>query len=182
MGSRWLIGFLAVLVVALTGALALAAFHDGQDSGSEEPSAASGEPRFVSPARLSALAAKAAAPIYWLGERPGSKLELTGPAADATYIRYLGGDAQAGDPRDDFVTVATYAAANGVEEIRQAAGERPRASLERLDGGAVLMSDPEAPKSAYLAFPGEPVQIEIYSPVAGAARQLASGDLLQRVP
>lgn len=178
--SRWLIGLLVAVIVVLAGALVLSAFDDSDDA-TEATAPAAGEARIVSAAELSELAAEAPGPVYWLGDRPGSRLELTGPDASATYVRYLGGDAQAGDERDDFVTVATYGAGNGVEEIRKAAEERPRASLEHLDSGAVLMVDPDQPKSVHLAFPGERAQIEVYSPRAGAAEQLASGKLLRQV-
>lgn len=175
-GSRWIVAVLVALIVFLVAALLLSLVHDGGDSTDAEGDAG---PRIVTAAQLSEFAAETHTPVYWLGERPGSRLELTETSPGSTYIRYLGGDAEAGDPRAKFVTIATYPEKDGVKSIEEAAIEG--GSIEKARNGATLLLDPAVPKSVYLAFPGEPAQIEIYSPLAGVAKRLASGKLPQQV-
>ena len=162
---------LAALLVGLSGC----------GSGDEGVSLTAGEPQTVSAAQLSDFAGDADAPVYWLGERLGSKYELTETDSGRIYVRYLRGDAKAGDPRASFVTVATYPSEDGVAKLRDAARAQEGAELGRAGDGAVLLADPSA-TSAYLAYPGGDVQVELYSPEPGQARRLAAAGAVREVP
>ena len=70
-------------------------------------------------------------PIYWAGEQAGTELELSVPEEGRTYVRYLTGGAQAGDPQPNFLTVGTYAFAEPIpalEELAEKPGGVKRAS------------------------------------------------------
>jgi len=164
----------AVLAALLVGVA-------GCGSGGDSVSLTAGEPQVVSASRLSGFAADADTPVYWLGERLGSRYELTETDSGRIYVRYLRGDAKAGDPGADFITVATYPSEDGVAKLRQAAAAGSGPELGRTGDGAVLLADPAA-TSAYLAYPGGDVQVELYSPEPGQARRLAAAGAVREVP
>lgn len=174
---------LIVLVLALLGVLAVSALHqDEQTTAGSGPEAVdSSEPEVVSASELASFATEAGRAMYWIGPRRGASYELTAGAGRPVYVRYLRGGAKAGDPRPDFVTVATYPDRNGTAELRQLAREQPSAELSRSADGALVLTDPSSPKSAYLAYPDADVQIELFSPIPGHARRLASRGEVQRV-
>jgi hypothetical protein len=176
MTRRWLTILLAVLSVALVAAVVVWLVRD------DSSSATANEPEAVDAAQLSGLAAEQDTPIYWLGERPNEKYELTETPSGRVYIRYLKGDAEAGDERAVFVTVGTYPGADAIAALRRAAREQKGAKLGKTDDGAVLLVDPNEPNNAHLAYPGANLQIEVYSPVPGQALRLASRGAVQPVP
>jgi hypothetical protein len=153
----------------------------GCGSGGDSVSLTAGEPEVVSAPQLSEFAADADAPVYWLGERLGSSYELTETDSGRIYVRYLRGDAKAGDRRASFITVATYPSEDGAAKLRRAADAKGDAELGRTGDGAVLLADPSA-TSAYLAYPGGDVQVELYSPEPGQARRLAVAGAVREVP
>lgn len=165
----------------LAAAVALLLGLSGCGSSDDSVTVPAGEPEVVTASQLSDFAADAAGPVYWLGERLGSRYELTETAKGRVYVRYLRGDAKAGDPRSSFITVATYPSADGVAKLRKAAAAKGGAELGRAGDGAVLLADPAA-TSAYLAYPGGDVQVELYSPVPGQARRLALAGAVREVP
>jgi hypothetical protein len=165
----------------LTAAVVLLVGLCGCDSSNDGVSLAPGEPEVVSASQLSEFADGADGPVYWLGERLGSKYELTETAKGRIYVRYLRGDARVGDSRSSFITVATYPSEDGVAKLRQAADAGGGAELGRTGDGAVLLADPSA-TSAYLAYPGGDVQVELYSPEPGQARRLAAAGAVREVP
>lgn len=171
---RWIIfGLSGLVAVAAIVAIVLAG-SGGEDSSS------SGEPEIVTTSQLSELAAEVDQPIYWLGERPGAHYELTDDGS-RVYVRYLRGDATAGDPRSSFVAVATYPAEDGLAELRHAASKRQGAQLVHAADGATVLIDPSSPDNAHLVYPDSGVQVEVYSPVPGQALSLASSGKLEQV-
>jgi hypothetical protein len=176
MAKRWLTTLLIVLSVALVAAVVVWLAR-GDDS-----SSAADEPDVVAAPQLSEFAGEQGKPIYWLGERPNKSYELTEAPSGRVYIRYLTGDAEAGDERAAFVTVATYPNGDGIAALRRAAREQKGAELGRTDDGATLLVDPTSPNNAHLAYPGANLQIEVYSPVPGQALRLASRGAVQPVP
>jgi hypothetical protein len=161
----------AVLLVGLAGC----------GSSDDGVALTAGEPKVVSASQLSDFAGAADVPVYWLGERLGSKYELTETETGRIFVRYLRGDATAGDPRSSFDTVATYPSAGGAAKLRHAARAQGGAELGRAADGAVLLADPAA-TSAYLAYPDGDVQVELYSPEPGQAKRLAVAGAVREVP
>jgi hypothetical protein len=112
-------------------------------------------------------------PVYWAGPQPGTELELSRPSKDRTYVRYLTGGAEAGDPQPDFLTVGTYAFPNAVSALRKQSTQ-PGGVLASAPGGATVYFNRNAGQSVYLAYPGVDVEIEVYDPNPRRALQLVS--------
>lgn len=169
-------GLLAVLVVALLGALAVLVLRD------DEVTLTVDEPQVVSASQLSDLAADTEPPIYWVGERDGAEYEVTETSTGRIYVRYLEDGAEAGDERAEFVTVGSYPSRNGVASLRRAADNRDGAELGKTTDGAVLLIDPTSPNNAHFAYRGDKFQVEVFSPVPGEALRLASAGDATPVP
>src|SRR5256885_1777569 len=113
-------------------------------------------PRVVSTARLRAIAATTAYPLYWAARRSGLRYELT-ETGSRTYIRYLPANVAPGDPRPRFLTIGTYADRNAFAQTRRA-GKRPAAVTLPLGGGRVPLHSPKRSTSLHFAYPGPGVQ------------------------
>lgn len=168
---------LCVLLATIAAAVALTAC-----GGSDKVSLTPGEPQVLSTSQLSDFAGEQSQPVYWLGERQGTDLEVTETPQGRIYVRYLEDGAEAGDPRAKFSTVGTYPTKDGVAALHAALANRSGAKLVRTDNGALLLVDPASPQNAHLAYPGDGVQVEVFSPVPGAALRLASAGDVQPVP
>lgn len=157
--------------------LTLAPGCGGSDS---EPSgqASAGTVRIVSPDALREAVAAGTTPIYWAGEQEGTELELSQPDGDRTYVRYLTDEAEAGDGRADFLTVSTYVQSNAVAVLRRQS-KRSGGTIEHGPGNATVYFDRQSPGSVYLAYPGSPVEVEVYDPsFERALRLVNSGQIV----
>lgn len=164
-------------LAAMALALALLAGCGGSDS-APDSQASSGAAEVLSAESLRERAADGTTPIYWAGERVGAKLELSQPDANRTYVRYLTGEAEAGDKRADFLTVSTYVQPNAVAVLRRQ-GKRSGGTIAHAPGNATVYYDQADPRSVYLAYPGSPVEIEVYDPrFARALRLVNSGQVV----
>jgi len=164
--------YIAAGLVLVAAVLLVAWLASGDDGDSSASDSASTAPAIVSSEALEE-AADGDAPIYWAGERQGTELELSRPDAERTYVRYLTDGAKAGDPRPDFLTVGTYAAADPVAELRRQ-GKQPNGVLGTAPGGAIVYFDRSEPLSVYVAFPGEDVQVEVFDPNFNQALRLVN--------
>jgi hypothetical protein len=163
-GGTGLLGGMLVLLL-LSGC--------GGSAVDSDPQTSSGDPAVVSASSLRTVVAKKAMPIYWAGERRGTKLELSQPSSSRTYVRYLTGDAKAGDQRADFLTVSTYAQPNAVAALRRQ-GKQPGGAVSLAPGNATVYFNRTDPRSVYLAYPGVPVEIEVYAPSFKRALQVVN--------
>ena len=164
-------------IVASALALALLAGCGGSDSDSSQP-ASSGEAVIVSADSLRETASEGTTPVYWAGEQDGTELELSRPDKERTYVRYLTGDAEAGDKRADFLTVGTYAQPNAVASLRRQ-GKRSGGTIARAPGNATVYYDRANSGSVYLAYPGAPVEVEVFDPsFKRALRLVESGQVV----
>jgi len=144
-----------LLVVALVGWLI---FHDGGSSSS------SGGPESATVEALRESAAAQGTPIYWAGPQEGTELEVTKTEGGGrTYVRYLTGGAQPGDPRAKFLTIGTYAFQDAAKALKRK-GHEPGGILMSAPGSATVYINRERPQSVYLAYPGGEVEIEVYDP------------------
>lgn len=108
-------------------------------------------------------------PVYWAGPRLGVEYEvqrLTG----RTYVRYLPKGEEA-ETEKSFLTVGSYEEAEALASIRNL-GQEPGAILVKIAGGGSAYAESPQATSAYMAFPGVDVQIEVYDPEAGEALSL----------
>jgi hypothetical protein len=168
-----------LLLAALAAALALTACGGG---GGESVTLKPGKPQILSSSQLSEYAGEQAEPVYWLGEREGAELEVTETEQGRIYVRYLTAGAQAGDPRAKFVTVGTYPTKDATAAMRAALADQAGAKLVITDDDALLLVDAASPQNAHLAYPGQGVQVEVFSPKPGAALRLASAGDVRPVP
>lgn len=114
-------------------------------------------------------------PLYWAGPRPSTRYELTLTPDSRAFVRYLTSGSRVGDPRANFLTIATYPQQDALAQVK-AAGDRDGTVDIELDGGGLAVYDPARPTSVFLAYPEKPVQIEVFSPEAGLARTLVEND------
>lgn len=116
--------------------------------------------------------------MYWAGERPGTKLELTVGAGARTFVRYLPATAAAGDAAP-YLTVATYPDAEAYANLAEAA-KQPGAVSVKYAGGALAVAASETATNVNFGFEGADIQIEVFSPVPGEAWDLIeSGAVIQ---
>lgn len=164
----------AIVVFAIFLVAALLVWVLAEDDGGEgEATTTTTAPRILSAAELREAASVAAAPIYWAGERPGTELELSEEGEGRrTYVRYLTGAAEAGDPAAEYLTIATYRLPRALA-LLEADAKRSGGRLRQAPDGAFLWVDPERPTSVYVARPGEGVQVEVYDPDPRRALALA---------
>ena len=159
-------------IAAMTLVLALLPGCGGSDSESDQQ-ASSGAAEVVSADSLREASSEGARPIYWAGEQEGTELELSQPDEDRTYVRYLTGDAAAGDKRADFLTVSTYVQPNAVAVLRRQS-ERSGGTIGHAPGNATVYYDQANPSSVYLAYPGSSVEVEVYDPSFERALKLVN--------
>jgi hypothetical protein len=167
----------SALIVATLALALLAGCGGGSDSDSSTE-ASSGGAELVSPNSLRETAAKGTTPIYWAGEQAGTELELSRPDKSRTYVRYLTGGAEAGDERADFLTVGTYAQPNAADSLRRQA-ERSGGTISHGPDNATVYFDRTNPGSVYVAYPDEPVEVEVFDPnFKRALRLVESGQIV----
>ncbi len=168
----------AITVTALS--LALLGGCGGSDSNtstSTSQTTSSGTAEIVSPESLRETASSAI-PIYWAGEQAGTELELSRPDKDRTYVRYLTGGAEAGDKRAGFLTIGTYAQPNAAASLRRQA-KRSDGTIARAPDNATIYYDRGNSQSIYLAYPGAPVEVEVFDPsFKRALRLVESGQIV----
>ena len=138
------------------------------------------QPTIRTIAELRAAAAISPNPIYWAGARAGTQLEVSQTSGGTVFVRYLPTGTTAGDTQP-HLTVATYARPNGYAEVQAAAKNEGSRSLE-LDGGGLAVYDPGASGNVHLAFPGQPYQIEVFSPEDDLALRLVTNGKIRPVP
>ena len=132
--------------------------------------AVGGGPEIASLADLRALA-DSGETFYWAGVRSGTQIELA--ASDGTvFIRYLPPGEPAGSTAP-ALTVATYPRANAFDEVSRAAEDADATQLE-LPRGGLAVAGGTGGTNVHLAYPGQPYQVEVYSPRVGEALRLVA--------
>jgi hypothetical protein len=162
--------YIALALVAVAAVLLVVWLVSDDDDSSK---GGSGEAEIVSADSLEDEVAGERAPVYWAGEQPGTEIELSQPGEGRTFIRYLRGGAEAGDPRAEFLTVGTYEHPDPVTALRRQ-GKEPGGVIGSAPGKAVVYFNRNQPSSVYLAYPGVDVEIEVFDPNFTHALQLVN--------
>lgn len=163
-------GIAGLVVVVIAVLLLTGVFSGGNDA------SRAGVSREVSTSELRDFAGSNGRTVYWAGELPGRRLELS-EAKNNVWVRYLTGGAVVGDGRPAFTTIGTYPFDSSLREVRRRSKAEGMDSRQAPDGGLATWSV-KRPNSVYLAFPDSNVLIEVYDPDAQRARQFAiSGDV-----
>ena len=169
--SKVVVGVGVVLLLLLGGAAGyLLRGDDGTDPAKAADEIKVGIPTIVTPAELKEFAGDHDQ-VYWAGERPDTRIELTLTARNGIFVRYLPDGVDAGDA-GQYLTVATYSAVQGYENLVGA--KKSAAKVTRTKSGAVIAVFKKEPLSTYFAFPDGAFQIEVYSPVKGESEKLTS--------
>jgi hypothetical protein len=109
-------------------------------------------------------------PVYWVGERPNVRYEVTRISDGRAYVRYLP-EGVGGGSDQPFLTVGSYRKEDALGVIEELA-EKPGAERFELDDGGLGVSPREAATSVYLAYPGVDVQVEVFHPDTSEVREL----------
>ena len=173
--SRWRALFRVSAVVAAGLVAAFLAWFFVVRTNDDETSAAptppsTAVPEIASLADLRALA-DSGETFYWAGVRSETQIELT--ASDGTvFIRYLPAGEPAGSTAPTL-TVATYPRSNAFDEVSRAAEGDDASKLELPRGGLAVVGETRG-TNVHLAYPDQPYQVEVYSPLVGEARRLVA--------
>jgi hypothetical protein len=143
------------------------------------PAPAGSQPSAATVPLLEAFAARLGHPIYWAGPRPGYTYELTQTADGRVFIRYLPSGVGIGDPRPDFLTVATYPFPGAFTTVKRTSGG---AVVLKLAHGGIAVVDTRYPKSIHLAYPGTDYQVEVFDPSPAGGRALVATGRITQVP
>lgn len=169
------LGVAGLVVIALVIFGATKLLGDDDDGGDGSAS----EPVGLSESELIDKADEFDHPAYWLGPLPGvDEYELTDVPDERVYIRYLGSDADPGDPRANFVTVGTYEIPDAMDALRQAEDAGGTKGIRKGDGFSFLEATNEL--STYVVFDDQPdLQIEIFDPNPGNSLDFATSAALR---
>lgn len=148
--------------------------------GDDDEGGEAGAPQAVSVEELQEEAGSTDLPVYWAGPQADTTYEFTETADGSVFVRYLTEGAEVGDPSPDFLTVATYPLENGYARVL-AAAEQEGAETEELPNGGLALVDADRPSSVYVAFKGEPYQVEVYDPSPDTAVDLVVSGAVQPV-
>ena len=161
-------GAVVALVVVIACVLWLV-FRGGSDSDSGSP-----VPRGAKAVRISVKGLKTLAafgiPIYWAGQRPSTTYELTKTADNRAFIRYLPAGVPIGSGKR-YLTIGTYPVSHAFLVTSRLAASSGTAPVEIGKDGVAFSKSPE---SVFLARRGSGVQIEVYDPTPGRARDLVT--------
>lgn len=155
----------SALLVVLAVALAIVG---GRGSGADPLSSPA---HLADIADLTELEDSLGHPVYWAGERPGERLELTVEADGNVLLRYLPAGASPGEHPAAFLTVGTYPVPGAQAALRRTA-RGTGTEVEPLADGSIALGNPDSLGSAYLAYPDSDLQIEVFDPRPGRALSL----------
>ena len=137
-----------------------------------QPQSQASGAKIVSTAQLEAFARALGHKVYWAGAVGGDVLEARRTTDGRAYVRYLPAGTKAG-ANVAALTVGTYPVTNAFA-VTQGIATRKSSVQVPVTGGGIAFYDAAAPTSVYLAYPGSNVQIEVYDPTPGGAKQLVT--------
>jgi hypothetical protein len=159
----------AVAIVAVVAFVIWFAFIRGDDD--SEPKGPNSQGATL--AELQNLPSEVGHPVYWAGRQDGTTYELTRTGRGDIYIRYLPAGVPVGDERPNFLTVGTYRFRNPYATLQKTARQDGTISGS-LPNRGIYVVNRDRPNSVYVAYRGQDLQIEVFSPSAKRARQLVT--------
>jgi hypothetical protein len=122
---------------------------------------------------LRQLASSVDHPVYWVGERPGQKYELTITDNGNIFVRYLDENTPVGSRNVASLTIGTYPVPDAYAALQDVASKPGAKTGKTPDGGFVVTNDSNR-SSVYIAYPGADSQIEVFDPNPKTAFSLAT--------
>jgi hypothetical protein len=162
---------MAVVVVAVLGGGGLAR----RSTTPQQPT--SPGPVLATREQLVTIAATTGHALYWAGDQGLPSFETTVSGRDV-YVRYLTVASEVGTsaPR---LTVGTYERSDAYDAVGRLAAA-PGATVRRLRAGALVVV-PQGSTSAYFAFRGSDLLMEVYDPTPGRALTLVTSGAVQPI-
>jgi hypothetical protein len=111
--------------------------------------------------------------VYWAGPVDGAKYTISAPAEGQVYVRYLPNGEGLTDTKANYVVIATYATSDAFTAT-QAAGNQTNGVTFINNQGAAVFYSKDAPTNVYVAYPNIDIQVEVFSPIAQTALDIAS--------
>ena len=111
--------------------------------------------------------------VYWAGPVDGAKYTLSSPAEGQVYVRYLPNGEGLADTKPNYLVIATYATPDAFTATQAAGNQTNGVTFINTQGAAVFYSK-ETPTNVYVAYPNIDFQIEVFSPIAKTALDIAS--------
>ena len=112
-----------------------------------------------------------ASPLYWAGTATGVRYELS-QSPGRVFVRYLPRGVAVGSDQP-YLTIGTYLVRNAFA-ITSASARNAGSIRIPIDGGGVAFYSRSRPTNVYLAYPRTGIQIEVFDPLAGRARDLVA--------
>jgi hypothetical protein len=111
--------------------------------------------------------------VYWAGPVEGAKYTLSAPAEGQVYVRYLPNGEGLTDTKANYVVIATYTTLDAFTSTQAAGNQTNGVTFINSQGAAVFYSK-DAPTNVYVAYPNIDIQVEVFSPIAETALDIAS--------
>jgi hypothetical protein len=111
--------------------------------------------------------------VYWAGPVDGAKYTLSAPAEGQVYVRYLPNGEGLTDTKANYVVIATYVTPDAFTATQAAGNQTNGVTFLNTQGAAVFYSK-DAPTNIYVAYPSIDIQVEVFSPIAKTALDIAS--------
>jgi hypothetical protein len=137
-------------------------------------------PAIAGPAELRDAAGQVGHDVYWAGEGQEGDVELTLTGDGRVFVRYLTGGADPGVKKADFLTIATYEIKDAEAVLEEVAGREGRESFDVPGGGLALVNSAE-PERVYLTPGGTDLQVEVFDPEPGRARELVESNQIEPI-
>mgnify|MGYP006281804895 CR=1 FL=1 len=110
---------------------------------------------------------------YWVGPINGMKYALTITTDNQVFVKYLPNGEGINDLKPNYKVIATYPE-QAAYDITRAAGTQSNAiSFINSDGAAVYYSKDRA-TNVYVAYTGQPYEIEVFDPDAAVSLESAT--------
>jgi hypothetical protein len=111
--------------------------------------------------------------VYWAGPVDGAKYTISAPAEGQVYVRYLPNGEGLTDTKANYVVIATYATSDAFTATQAAGNQTNGVTFINSQGAAVFYSK-DAPTNVYVAYQNIDIQVEVFSPIAQTALDIAS--------
>lgn len=169
----WIAAAVVGVIVIVVAVILLSGGDDDKPSGTVRRAPATA----ITAARLAALPGEVGHAVFWAGPRAGATYELTRTSSDRIFVRYLPAGAEVGTDQATYLTVGSYPQRDALATLEATARAQGVATVPLPDGGRAFQ-DARRPTSAYAAYPGLDVQVEVFDPADGRAlRAITDGEL-----